>query len=136
MSPRRNGAITLDGRRLYRAGNRRVLLDALLLLVDCQDVSPEWTLVPGRRWRADLAWPAHRVAVELMGGVFTRGHHVRGVEFEHDCEKMLAASAAGWRVLPVTWRMLARNGQEVARLLDEILSCTEPAHRRPSEKTQ
>lgn len=132
MSPRRNGAIAFQGRALYRTGNRRLLLDALLALVDCQEVIPEYRLVPRRRWRADLAWPAHQVAVELMGGVFTRGHHVRGLEFEHDCEKVLAAAAAGWRVLPVTWRMIARDGQEVAALLDKVLGCTEPAHRRPS----
>lgn len=132
MSARRNGAITFQGSRLYRTGNHRLLLDALLVLVNCQDVIPEHTLVPGRRWRADLAWPAHRVAVELMGGVHTRGHHVRGVEYEHDCEKVLAAAAAGWCVLPLTWRMLARDAEQVARQLDEILCCTEPAHRRPS----
>lgn len=136
MSARRNDAITLDAAALRtayeRGGNRSLLLQALLACVDCTATSAEQRLVPGRRWRADLAWPSHRVAIELQGGIWTRGHHVRGREYEHDCEKMLHAAAQGWRVLPLTWTMLVHNPQEVARLLNEIIRCTEPAHHRPA----
>lgn len=128
---RREGAIILDPGRLYRARERGVLLRALLALIDCQDTTAEQRIIPGRRFRADLAWPAHRVAVELQGGVYTRGHHVRGREYEEDCEKVLLGAAAGWRVIPLTWGMIARNPQEIARALNEVLVCTEPAHRRP-----
>ena len=29
-----------------------------------------------RRWRFDFAWPSHKVAVEIDGGIFIHGRHV------------------------------------------------------------
>lgn len=115
------------GRRLR--GQRTLLLDALQAAVDCRESRREVYLVPGRRWRADLAWPAHRVAVELQGGLYVGGHHVRGQEYERDCEKMLYAAAEGWRVIPLTWGMLIYKLPDVAQRLDRILGCTELTHR-------
>ena len=54
---------------------------------------------PIRRWRFDFAWPDHRLAVEIDGGVYTGGRHVRGSGYTRDCEKLNAAVLAGWRVL-------------------------------------
>ena len=53
----------------------------------------------GRRWRFDFAWPRRRVAVEVEGGVFSRGRHVRPSGFINDCEKYNAAALDGWTVL-------------------------------------
>ncbi len=59
----------------------------------------------GRRWRFDLAWPDEMLAVEIEGGRFSGGSHVRGVRFGEDCEKYNAAILLGWRVLryPADW---------------------------------
>lgn len=54
---------------------------------------------PPRRWRFDLAWPQHMVAMEVEGGVWTRGRHTRGMGFIQDMEKYNAAGIAGWLVL-------------------------------------
>lgn len=56
---------------------------------------------PVRRFRFDLAWPTHRVAVEVDGGVFTGGRHARGAGIRRDAEKFSEAAALGWRVLRV-----------------------------------
>lgn len=56
----------------------------------------------GRRWRFDFAWPSHKVAVEVQGGVFVGGRHARGSGITGDCEKFSVAAGLGWRVLPVT----------------------------------
>ncbi|MCC6475013.1 MAG: hypothetical protein IT514_14870, partial [Burkholderiales bacterium] len=40
-----------------------------------------------RRWRFDWAWPDHRVAIEIEGGVWTAGRHTRGQGFLADIEK-------------------------------------------------
>lgn len=56
----------------------------------------------GRRWRFDLAWPDHLVAVEVDGGVFVGGRHVTGSGATKDAEKFSEAAAMGWRVLRVT----------------------------------
>lgn len=65
-----------------------------------------------RRWRLDVAWPEHKVAVEIMGGTWTQGRHTRGGGYEADCEKLNAATLAGWRVLSYTYPMLERLGSK------------------------
>ena len=72
----------------------------------------EYRFHPNRRWRFDFAWPLYRVAVEVEGGIFTRGRHVRGSGFERDAEKRNAAVMAGWRVLYFTPRHV-KSGQAV-----------------------
>ncbi len=64
----------------------------------------EFRVHPRRRWRFDFAWPRYKVAVEIDGGIYTRGRHVRGSGFERDAEKRNAAVMAGWRVLHFTPR--------------------------------
>lgn len=65
---------------------------------------------PTRKWRFDFAWPEHKVAAELEGGIYSGGRHVRGTGFVKDCEKYNAAALLGWRVLRFTARDLVRGG--------------------------
>ncbi len=62
-----------------------------------------------RRWRFDFAWPALMLAVEVEGGIHSRGRHVRPQGFEKDCEKYNAAALAGWTVLRVTTAMVTKG---------------------------
>jgi hypothetical protein len=75
----------------------------------------EHRFAPPRRWRFDFAWPGHRVALEVEGGVWTGGRHVRGRGYERDCEKYSEAALRGWRVLRVTPAMLS-DGRALAML--------------------
>ena len=68
-----------------------------------------------RKWRFDRAVPSRMVAVELEGGVYSGGRHVRGGGFEKDCEKYNAAALAGWKVGRFTARMVD-NGEALAWL--------------------
>lgn len=71
--------------------------------------SRELTFHPTRKWRFDLAWPTRRLAVEVEGGTWSGGRHVRGKGYEGDIEKYNAAQALGWLVLRVTPQMLTRS---------------------------
>lgn len=62
----------------------------------------EFRFHPTRRWRFDRAWPAHRVALEIDGGVWTGGRHTRGGGWHKDTEKLNTAASMGWRVLRCT----------------------------------
>lgn len=64
---------------------------------------------PQRRWRFDFAWPERKIAVEIEGGTFTRGRHVRPLGYEGDCEKYNEAALLGWKVLRFTTRQIAKG---------------------------
>lgn len=66
----------------------------------------EYRFHPTRRWRFDYAFPAQKVALEVEGGVWTRGRHTRGAGFLKDAEKYNAAAVLGWRIIRVTPRQL------------------------------
>lgn len=58
----------------------------------------------GRRYRIDLAYPHHRLAIELDGG-----DHLRREVWEADHERQNALVLAGWTVLRFTWREYDRR---------------------------
>jgi hypothetical protein len=55
------------------------------------------------------------IALEVEGGVWTRGRHTRGKGFLGDMEKYNAAALGGWCVLRVTPDRLTRVGIELVR---------------------
>lgn len=62
----------------------------------------EYQFYPGRKWRFDWAWPDHGLAIEIEGGIWTKGRHTRGKGFLNDIEKYNRAAVGGWRVLRCT----------------------------------
>lgn len=56
---------------------------------------------PERKWRFDFAWPKHKIAVEVEGGIYSRGRHLTPKGFINDCEKYNAAARRGWRVFRI-----------------------------------
>lgn len=63
---------------------------------------PEYRFDSKRRWRMDWAWPKHLVALEIEGGVFTRGRHTRPMGFLKDMEKYNRAVELGYRIFRCT----------------------------------
>lgn len=59
----------------------------------------EFRFHPVRRWRFDVAIPEMMIAIELEGGVYTRGRHTRGAGYVKDLEKYNAATVMGWNLL-------------------------------------
>lgn len=55
-----------------------------------------------RKWRFDIAWPEQKVAIEVQGGIWTRGRHSRGKGQLNDMHKFNEAQVFGWIVLLVT----------------------------------
>lgn len=76
---------------------------------------------PARQFRFDFCWVNSRVAVEIEGGVYSGGRHVRPKGYTSDVEKYNMATMLGWRVLRYTGAMLdadpARVVREVATLV-------------------
>lgn len=55
-----------------------------------------------RRWRWDFAWPEHKVALEVHGGLYTRGRHIRPRGMLNDMEKSSEGAIMGWRLITVS----------------------------------
>jgi very-short-patch-repair endonuclease/predicted transcriptional regulator of viral defense system len=68
-------------------------------------------------FEVDAFWPAHRLIVELDSWTFHRGRRA----FERDRERSAALQAAGYRVIPVTWRRLTRHPAELAEQLRALM---------------
>lgn len=66
----------------------------------------EFQFTDERKWRFDFAWYQLMLAVEVEGGVWNRGRHVRPKGFEDDCEKYNQAALWGWVVIRVTTSMI------------------------------
>jgi very-short-patch-repair endonuclease len=87
----------------------------------------EYQFAPPRRWRFDLAWPERRIAVEVEGGTWVHGRHVRGDGYRRDVDKYNAAVQLGWAVFRVTADMV-RDGSALA-LLESVLGRSERSER-------
>lgn len=63
----------------------------------------EWVFCNTRKFRFDIAWPDPRIklAIEVQGGVWSRGAHGRGAGIVRDYEKHNLAVTMGWRILYV-----------------------------------
>ncbi|WP_025139659.1 hypothetical protein [Achromobacter sp. DH1f] len=63
----------------------------------------EYRLHPTRAFRFDFAWPelpcGRRLAVEIEGGIHSRGRHVRPQGYKRDLEKYNSAISMGWTLL-------------------------------------
>lgn len=82
----------------------------------------EHLYVPGRRYRADMAWPEHRLLVEVQGGIWSpKSGHSGGSGITKDIERGNAATLAGWRVLRFGPQHI-RSGEAV-RISSSSASC-------------
>ena len=79
----------------------------------------EYRVCNTRRWRTDFAWPEKRVALEVEGGQWSNGRHVRGQGYENDCLKYSALAIAGWCVIRATGAMV-NDGRALA-LVEQAL---------------
>ena len=80
------------------------------------ELEREFRFEPMRRWRADFAHIASRTLIEIEGGIYSGGRHVRGVAFTSDAIKYNAAEMAGFHVIRLTSDML--NEQYIVGLID------------------
>lgn len=91
------------------------MFDRICLAAGVRVPVEEYRFAPPRRWRFDYAWPMQKVALEVEGGVFTRGRHTRGKGFMNDMAKYNAATLAGWRVFRVTPDQLLSHGVDLVK---------------------
>ena len=62
----------------------------------------QFALCVGRKWRFDFCWPEYKIALEVEGGIYTRGAHGSVSGIKRDIEKYNMANIIGWHILRVT----------------------------------
>lgn len=84
-----------------------------LSVTKCPPFERQYRYAPGRRLRADFAWPDHRLLVEVQGGIFRggskggRGAHGSITGILADIDRLNTATLAGYRLLRVTPDMVS-----------------------------
>ena len=77
----------------------------LLIQIRCfklEQPEVEFKFHHSRKWRSDFAWPEKKILVEVEGGHYSNGRHVRGKGYSNDCEKYNEASLLGFTLIRVT----------------------------------
>lgn len=71
----------------------------------------EWAFHWQRQWKVDYCWPDAdlMLALEIEGGVWTRGGHTRGSGFVDDMEKYNALCCEGYRLLRIQPRQMTET---------------------------
>jgi len=95
--------------------SRRDLEGELALMLQAHEIGGwirEHRFHATRRWRFDFAWPAHKFAVELDGGVFmaARTGHTSHAGLRNDYERDAAALLLEWVVFRVNGTMGKKQG--------------------------
>jgi very-short-patch-repair endonuclease len=104
---------TITGPRLTRSEAERRLLR---LIQDARLERPA-TNVRVNGWEVDAFWPRHRLVVEVDGYAY----HGNRAAFERDRRKDAALTAAGYRVVRITWRQIADEPHRTVALLARLL---------------
>lgn len=75
---------------------------------------------PKRRWKFDVALLDQMIAVEIEGGIYSKGRHTRPTGFIKDMEKYNSAAVLGWKVLRYSTKQ-AEEMNDIVRDLMKIL---------------
>jgi hypothetical protein len=73
----------------------------------------EFKFHPTRKWRFDLCFPEHKLAIEIEGAIWTRGRHTRPKGFLGDIIKYNQATLLGWSLLRFAPQQV-RTGEALA----------------------
>jgi len=84
------------------ASDLELALYTYIRMAGLPEPETEVKLIPDRRFRYDMVWPRHKLAVEIQGGIWQKGGHSTGAGISRDTEKLNLATLQGYRVLQVT----------------------------------
>lgn len=88
------------------------------------EIVKEYKFHPVRKWRIDYYLPTYGIAIEVEGGSFSNGRHVRGSGFRNDIEKYNEITAAGLMLIRVIPQNL--NKKSTFDLIERCMKHSKP----------
>jgi very-short-patch-repair endonuclease len=88
--------------RAKREALELALLQQLKALGLASGLEREHRFHEQRQFRFDFAFPHLRLAIEVDGGIWSRGRHTDPRGYAKDCQKFAEAAILGWRVIRAT----------------------------------
>lgn len=83
----------------------------------------------GRKWAADFWLVDSPILIEIEGGTYTGGKHVRGPGFEKDAEKHAAAARLHYTVIRFTSKQIKTSMSEELNMDTIALETAKEAYR-------
>lgn len=83
-----------------KKNNQYYIFDAILKNEKI-DFVKEYKFHPKRKWRFDYAIIDKKIAIEIEGGIWSKGRHINPKGFLNDCEKYNEATMLGWQLLRI-----------------------------------
>ena len=80
----------------------------------------EYQFHPTRKWRFDYYWQQNKFALEVEGGVWTGGRHIRGTGFIKDMEKYNSAAIMGFRIIRTVPNEL--TSESTIRMIKQLIN--------------
>jgi very-short-patch-repair endonuclease len=100
---------------------------AQLLLAGAPPFHTHYRFHPTRHWEVDVVWlEPRKLAVEVEGGTWVGGRHVRPEGFKRDCQKYAEAALLGFTVLRFTTEQI-KNGEALEYVLRFLEGAGVPA---------
>lgn len=87
---------------MKKTKNNFKLTDVLkMALFHAHGLYPEYEVqfAPPRKWRFDYCFQTQKLAIEVQGGLFVQGRHVRGAALLKEHEKLNEAAIRGYRII-------------------------------------
>lgn len=94
--------------------------DAYARSLDLPEAVKQYRFSPSRRFKFDRCYMDQKVAIELDGGVYSGGAHVRGKGYESNREKDNLAIELGWVVLHYTSKQLRSDPVGVVEQIKRV----------------
>jgi very-short-patch-repair endonuclease len=82
----------------------------------------EYRFNPKRKYKFDFANIENKIALEIEGGTWNNGRHVRGEGYAKDCWKYNEAAILGWKVLRFTSDMIRLTPALVLDQIEEAMA--------------
>lgn len=97
--------------------------EATWALLGGPELEKEVRFDPDRQWRADYVHRPTMTILEVDGGVYSRGRHVRPGGFVEDCFKLNSAALHGYRVIRIATGMA--NTAYLQQIIDWLQNATD-----------